>query len=196
MRSQLRQARLAYSEQRGLDLGLDFMALASHADALLAWALQALPAQNPEGPDGSRKPLVIASFKAKGREINPSALESMLRARGHTLVWPRVQHDGIHFLADDATPPFLPGSYGLLEPNPKATALEPALILLPLIGFDRKGQRLGQGGGYYDRVLSRRRGQCLSVGLAFDCQGVDELPVEAHDLPMQAILTPSGLRVF
>lgn len=196
LRNDLRKARLAYCEQSGPALSQDFSQLAGYADDLLAWVAQHFPGIAADDGTRSKKVLVIASFKAKGREINPSALEAVLRARGHTLAWPRVHHDGIRFFADDGVPPFVPGSYGLLEPHPKATELEPDLILLPLVGFDAVGHRLGQGGGYYDRVLSKRRGHCLSVGLAFECQRVDELPVEAHDRAMQAVLTPEGLQLF
>ncbi|KLV06486.1 MULTISPECIES: 5-formyltetrahydrofolate cyclo-ligase [Photobacterium] len=68
------------------------------------------------------------------------------------------------------------------------------VIATPLVAFDNTGQRLGMGGGYYDRTLNRwhqeRQGP-RPIGLAHDCQQVDTLPVEAWDVPLPEIITPS-----
>ncbi len=67
------------------------------------------------------------------------------------------------------------------------------IILIPGIGFDRSGYRLGQGGGYYDRYLPRIRTDCLTIGIAFDEQIVDSVPHDSHDVRVNCILTPSQL---
>ncbi|MEE3662210.1 5-formyltetrahydrofolate cyclo-ligase [Brenneria sp. g21c3] len=66
------------------------------------------------------------------------------------------------------------------------------VLLTPLVAFDRQGQRLGMGGGFYDRTLRHRtpRGP-YPIGLAHDCQQVDALPVESWDIPLPEIITPS-----
>lgn len=68
------------------------------------------------------------------------------------------------------------------------------VMMVPLVAFDRAGQRLGMGGGFYDRTLQHwQQHGFLPVGLAHDCQRVDKLPVEAWDVPLPAIMTPSKL---
>lgn len=68
------------------------------------------------------------------------------------------------------------------------------VMMVPLVAFDRDGQRLGMGGGFYDRTLQNwRRHGFLPVGLAHDCQQVERLPVAEWDVPLPAVLTPSRL---
>ncbi|QDY42930.1 5-formyltetrahydrofolate cyclo-ligase [Candidatus Pantoea soli] len=68
------------------------------------------------------------------------------------------------------------------------------VMLVPLVAFDDDGQRLGMGGGFYDRTLQNwSQHGCLPVGIAHDCQRVEKLPVAEWDVPLPAILTPSGL---
>ena len=68
------------------------------------------------------------------------------------------------------------------------------LMMVPLVAFDQHGQRLGMGGGFYDRTLQNwRQHGFLPVGLAHDCQQVDNLPVAEWDVPLPAVMTPSKL---
>lgn len=84
------------------------------------------------------------------------------------------------------------GAYGIPEPRPVRLRLgEPSkldLIFVPGLGFDRKGRRLGRGGGYFDRFLSRAK-TAKRIGLAFRKQIVSKIPVEKHDLPVHALIT-------
>jgi 5-formyltetrahydrofolate cyclo-ligase len=89
--------------------------------------------------------------------------------------------------------------FGTVGPGPEAEVLNPWLMLVPLAAFDGRGHRIGYGAGYYDRAIARliERGMKPKlVGIAFDCQRVDQAPDEAHDVPLDAILTESGLRKF
>ena len=73
------------------------------------------------------------------------------------------------------------------------------LVLVPLLGFDARGTRLGSGGGYYDRLLAfriGRRGPPTIVGLAFEAQRCAGLPRDRHDVPLDALLTERGLHPF
>jgi len=65
-------------------------------------------------------------------------------------------------------------------------------VLVPGVAFDRRGYRLGYGGGFYDRLLPRLRPDCRVVGVAFAAQVVDELPAEAHDQRVAAVVTEQG----
>jgi 5-formyltetrahydrofolate cyclo-ligase len=94
-------------------------------------------------------------------------------------------------------------SYGILEPTSltRVSAQDLQLILLPLVGFDAYGHRLGSGAGYYDRALGFRRlrrhwiGPKL-VGIAYECQRVDELAVRPTDIPLDAVITERGIAFF
>jgi 5-formyltetrahydrofolate cyclo-ligase len=89
--------------------------------------------------------------------------------------------------------------FGTVGPGPEADALDPALMLVPLSAFDGRGHRIGYGAGYYDRAIARLIEGGMRprlVGVAFDCQRVEAVPAEAHDVALDAILTESGLRAF
>lgn len=86
-----------------------------------------------------------------------------------------------------------PGYQGIPEPRWREAALFPALsldiVILPGLLFDRRGNRLGYGGGYYDRFLSGNAPQALRLGLAFSCQLVDLIPAEPHDMRLDILIT-------
>ena len=84
------------------------------------------------------------------------------------------------------------GPFGMPQPLDNAEPVEPALALVPLVAFTADGHRLGQGGGHYDRWHAGRP-LIPAVGLAWDCQLVDSLPVEPHDHPLDAVITPTRL---
>jgi 5-formyltetrahydrofolate cyclo-ligase len=65
----------------------------------------------------------------------------------------------------------------------------PDLIVVPGLAFTAGGHRLGQGGGWYDRFLSERRADCTTIGVCFACQIVDHLPMDEHDVVLDAVVT-------
>lgn len=85
-----------------------------------------------------------------------------------------------------------PGPFGVLQPAAEAAQVIPDILFMPLLGFTPDGVRLGQGGGHYDRWLGSSP-ETIAVGLAWDCQLLDSLPVEPHDHPMAAVITPTRL---
>ena len=86
--------------------------------------------------------------------------------------------------------------FGTLAPSELAPKAEPDIVIMPLLGFDKMGTRLGYGGGYYDRTLANMRKKPMLVGLAFAAQELDAIPREAHDVPLDAIVTEAGMRHF
>ena len=84
-----------------------------------------------------------------------------------------------------------PGAFGVLEPPfDKYRVGEPEalnLVIVPGLGFDREGGRLGRGGGYFDRFLEKAAG-AYKIGLAFECQMVDRIPREGNDILMDEVL--------
>lgn len=83
-----------------------------------------------------------------------------------------------------------PGPWGTLQPGIEAEEVVPDAVFVPLLGFTAEGARLGQGGGHYDRWLAAHP-QVIAIGLAWDCQRVEWLPIEAHDRPLRAVVTPT-----
>ena len=117
---------------------------------------------------------------------------------------PVLHEDGcLRFAAWRPGEPLVSNRFGIPEPDVGQDALlEPeamALVVTPLVGFDRTGQRLGMGGGWYDRSFAFRRAQVAPpwlVGAAFDEQEVDALAAESWDVPLDATCTPMHAHVF
>ena len=82
------------------------------------------------------------------------------------------------------------GVWGLRQPTLAAPVVIPEVLFMPLVGFTARGDRLGQGGGYYDRYLAAHP-TILAFGMAWDVQEVPDLPVELHDMRLSAIITPT-----
>lgn len=89
-----------------------------------------------------------------------------------------------------------PGWRGVREPRRRDHPVPPALAeaaLVPGVGFDRAGHRLGYGGGHFDRLLASLRPGTPTVGVAYACQLVEEVPVEGHDVAVDAVVTEAGI---
>ena len=90
--------------------------------------------------------------------------------------------------------------FHILEPKnqPENLVLEDKIdvIVVPLVAFDNKGNRMGMGGGYYDRMLKKVRKDCLVIGVAYEFQQVDELLVEEWDMPMDIVITEKNCYEF
>lgn len=139
--------------------------------------------------------VVIAGYWPVRDEVDPRPLLTALAGFGHPVGLPAVVARGgvlafrrWPFAAPVASPPA--GAYGIPAPPADAPAVVPELLLVPLLAFDRRGRRLGYGGGYYDRTLAAlRRGPVLAVGLAFAAQEVAAVPVASGDEPLDWIVT-------
>lgn len=79
-----------------------------------------------------------------------------------------------------------------MQPGAEAAELAPAVAFVPLLGFTAEGGRIGYGGGHYDRWLADHP-DTVRIGLAWDCQLVDALPLESHDMKLNAVVTPTRL---
>lgn len=102
------------------------------------------------------------------------------------------------FLHYSETTPLVRNRLKILEPRLDVRQVLPIaqldVLVTPLVAFDSAGQRLGMGGGFYDRTLQHwQQHHFYSVGLAHDCQWVSQLPTEAWDIPLTAVITPSRL---
>jgi 5-formyltetrahydrofolate cyclo-ligase len=133
---------------------------------------------------------VLAVYVAVQSEVGTRGLVDALLAQDKRVAVPVVTPPGEMRLAELSSPDDLaPGAHGIPEPRPPRVLLDDAdAILVPGLLFTKDGHRLGQGGGYFDRLLARMPG-AVRVGLAFDEQVVDKLPIEVHDEPMDVIVT-------
>ncbi len=140
----------------------------------------------------------IALYRAMVNELDPIHLEASLIAAGARLHYPRIKDrasNQMEMVEVDPRHPdaWTPGPYGVLEPDARHAAVDPALldmILVPGAVFDESGARIGMGKGYYDRFLQSAP-QALRVALAFDFQLLSRIPQEPWDRPVHWIVTES-----
>lgn len=128
-------------------------------------------------------------------EVDPRPILEGLTARGIPTALPVVTPDGLVFRAWSPWEPLVPAGFGTLGPGTDAAVLYPAVLLVPLAGFDRAGHRIGYGQGHYDRALAALRqndGPVTAIGLAYAAQEVPTVPAEAHDIPLDIIVTPDA----
>lgn len=138
---------------------------------------------------------VVALYQAYGAELDPAALRAAAHAAGKTVALPRVDAAGVTLRVVNADTPLVLSAHGIQEPaadRPTLPPDQPDLIVVPGLGFDRRGGRLGHGGGHYDRLLARLPAGCRRVGFAYDQQVLDLVPTEPHDLALHALVTPAG----
>lgn len=159
-----------------------------------AAAAERLVAAMGDGPAGP-----IGLFASFAEEIDTSPLAALLAARGQALCLPR--QDGrerpLAFHRWRPGEPLAAGPFRVPEPSPEQPLVTPRVLVVPLLAFDRHGARLGYGAGYYDRTLAALRapGPVQAIGLAFDTQEVDRVPVSAHDEPLDLVITPTRVVV-
>ena len=140
----------------------------------------------------------IAAYLAIDGEPDLGRLLARLAGAGKRLALPVIQRDGImDFFAYEATMPLVPNRYGILEPAPGANhvpTLALDLVLTPLVAFDNCGNRLGMGGGFYDRHFGRLPSglRPLLIGIAHEAQRAPTLPAAPWDLPLDGVLTEAG----
>lgn len=84
----------------------------------------------------------------------------------------------------------VPGLLGTMQPDAGAPEVTPDVVVVPLLAFTAEGGRLGQGGGHYDRWLAAHPG-VTAIGIGWDCQLVEAMPLESHDRLLDAVITPT-----
>ncbi|EEW26316.1 5-formyltetrahydrofolate cyclo-ligase [Rhodobacter ferrooxidans] len=135
---------------------------------------------------------VLAGYMAMRTEIDPTA--AMAAHRGPVCV-PVIAGPAQPLKFREWTPgcEMIPGEFGALIPAEGAW-LDPQVLIVPLLAFDARGYRLGYGGGFYDRSLQglRARHPVLATGFAFAAQQIPQVPIDATDQRLDAILTESG----
>ena len=137
----------------------------------------------------------VSGFMPINTEIDPRPAMEEAAAHGRVGV-PIIQGKGLPltFAHWDPDTPMVEGPFKARIPA-NIQPMVPEIVIVPLVAFDRKGGRLGYGGGFYDRTLQglSDRGPCLAVGFAFAAQEADGLPLEPADQPLDLIITESGV---
>lgn len=141
----------------------------------------------------------VLLYAAVEPEAPTEPLAAALLARGIRVCLPRLawgRRGHMDVVPVSGWDRLVPGPFaGIPQPPPDAPAIEAAsltAVVVPGVGFDRRGRRLGYGGGYYDRLLERLSPGAVRIGWAFAVQVVDELPEEPHDQRVHLIVTEAG----
>jgi len=140
---------------------------------------------------------VVAAWLAIGEEIDALAVLAGVGLGQGPVALPVMVAKGqpLAFRLWSAGEPLVERMWGIREPLDSAREVEPDVLLVPLLAFDGRCQRLGYGGGFYDRTLARLRAikPIRAIGLAFDEAEVDIVPRGAYDEPLDHVLTPTRL---
>jgi 5-formyltetrahydrofolate cyclo-ligase len=140
---------------------------------------------------------VVAAYWPVGSEVDVRPALRELLARGCRLTLPWVDGPSLQLAAVDALEDLVPGWRGVLEPGPERRRPVPLstvdVVVVPGLAFDERGHRLGSGGGHYDRLLADRGPGTAVVAVAYAEQVVPAVPVEAHDAPVDAIVTDRAI---
>ena len=168
--------------------GLTPAQMTAAADAIAGHGLSFLPALPPK--------IIVSGFAPLTDELRTWPLLRRLAGEGIQLAMPVVQGKGLPLVFRAWAPgdAMDSGVWGIAEPKADRPVVDPDILLMPLLAFDRRGGRLGYGGGFYDRSLQglRARKAVIAVGLAYDEQEVDAVPRLDYDERLDWVLTPSG----
>ena len=136
---------------------------------------------------------VVSAYWPMGSELDPRPLMLALQAAGHPIALPVVleANQPLVFRAWSPGDELEPAAFNTRIPSPDKPELTPGVVLAPLLAFDRRGYRLGYGGGFYDRTLEilRARGDVLAIGLAYAGQEVPAVPRNPNDKRLDWIIT-------
>jgi 5-formyltetrahydrofolate cyclo-ligase len=146
---------------------------------------------------------IVAAYWPKDREFDTYPILQALLARGVTCALPVMQKGSrlLRFARWDEQVEMTEGPFGILQPAVKNVSdwLSPDIVIVPLLAFDRRGHRLGYGGGYYDTTLANLRAEqnILAVGLAYAGQAcLFNLPADTHDQRLDWVITPKGTHYY
>jgi 5-formyltetrahydrofolate cyclo-ligase len=177
LKIELRKVALARRDALGADV---------RAAAAQAIAARPFPMPVPQGA-------IVSGFMPLKSEINPLPLMRTLADAGAKLALPVVAGKGkpLTMRAFTFGDVLASGVWGIREPKPEAPEVFPDILLVPLLAFDRSGQRIGYGAGYYDMTITalRARKSVAAVGIAFAAQEVAQVPSTPRDARLDLVLT-------
>lgn len=179
LRPGLLDRRAAVARERG----------AAAADAVADWLRREVPLA---------AEAAVAGYWPLVGELDPRPALLRLAAAGHAIALPRMiaWRAPLAFHAWQPEAVLVPGRFEVMEPSPAAPEVAPDVLLVPLLGFDRQGNRLGHGAGFYDRTLQQLRARVpapLAIGVAFAAQKLTEVPAGPDDQPLDLVVTEDGV---
>ncbi|MBI3840524.1 MAG: 5-formyltetrahydrofolate cyclo-ligase [Thaumarchaeota archaeon] len=135
----------------------------------------------------------VASYSAKKDEVQTSGIIEQALSSGKNVLVPRVDltSESLSFCEIHSLSELSPGSFGILEPRgsaPSRPLSESEVVLVPVVAWDEKGNRLGYGRGYFDKAL-KSRGRSLAAGLALESQRFPTIPQDSDDERLDVIIT-------
>lgn len=143
---------------------------------------------------------VVSGFWPMRSEVDVRPMMFSLREKGGRLCIPAILDKTTMIFRELVRgAPMVDMGFGTVGPDEAAEILDPVVMLVPLAAFDSRGHRIGYGAGYYDRAIQRLRDKGISprlVGIAYDCQQVEHVPDEPHDIVIPELLTESGFHRF
>lgn len=144
-------------------------------------------------PEGA----VVSVFHEMTDEVPASNYGRWFHERGHRIALPWFADRGAAMAFREWANPFdegllVPDPFKAMQPADEAAALIPDVVFCPLLAFTTQGGRIGYGAGHYDRWLASHPPQ-VAIGLAWDCQLADELPLEPHDVALDYVVTPTRI---
>jgi 5-formyltetrahydrofolate cyclo-ligase len=148
---------------------------------------------------GFSRARIVAAYAALGAEVDPAEIAVRACARGVSVVYPRATRNSrLLAFARSAPAELAPGPLRALEPPATSPDVPPGeidAVLVPCVAVTSDGARLGRGGGYYDTTLPALP-RAIRIGLAYEVQLVPTLPREAHDAPLDAVVTEARVLLF
>ena len=134
---------------------------------------------------------VVGTYYALGSDVTTELIIKRATILGKKIALPRVEEDKITFYEPSSTKSLIRGRFGIMEPQPYEQMNDIDILIVPGIAFDKKGNRLGYGMGFYDRLLSCKR--TFSIGLAYSFQLLENLPHDKYDKRLDAIASEDGI---
>jgi 5-formyltetrahydrofolate cyclo-ligase len=137
--------------------------------------------------------VTVSGFMPLKSEINPLPLMQKLAEEGARLALPVVSGRGKPLVMRQWAwgEPLASGVWGIREPKPDAPQVDPDILLVPLLAFDRTGHRIGYGAGYYDMTIAglRAKKPVIAIGIAFAAQEIASVPATPRDARLDLVLT-------
>lgn len=145
----------------------------------------------------------IASYHSFSGEIDTVEINKALRLAGHHMALPVIHPEEkglMDFYSYEKPEDLILNRFKIPEPVVSEENLvrphDLEVVIVPLVGFNEKGERLGMGGGYYDRMLKKISCECLTLGLAYDFQLIPEIKSQPWDMPLDEVITPTKHYIF
>lgn len=135
-------------------------------------------------------------------EYDPRPAMAFFQKHGAILALPEVVNEAVNEMQDNGAPlcfrkwwpeaPMKTGAYAIPVPD-NTEPVTPSALIMPMLGFDQQGYRLGYGGGYFDRTLAAFKPRPLAIGVAFEILRLDSVHPQPHDIAMDFVVTETGI---